>query len=171
MKYLELTQLNRRALTIMDRFTYIGQVLYRNITDENDDDINKQTTKLTVTGNTLLRKFSHCSLEAKLELFRSHCYFLYCNSLWLWFMVAILNCLKVYHNDVLKRLLVLPKWTSSSLAFTRHRKKRLDVIRRKYVFSMKSIVEQCDNSVNSVRQVLWDRRARPTVCTELWDRT
>ena len=54
--YLESAQLNGFALTFMDRFTYLGQVLHRDITD--GDDIGKQTTKV-VTGNTRLTKFSH----------------------------------------------------------------------------------------------------------------
>lgn len=56
----------------MDRFTDLGHVTKQDMT--NDDGIKKQTTNLTVTGNTLLIKFSFCSQEMKLKLFRSHCY-------------------------------------------------------------------------------------------------
>ena len=70
----ESAQLSGRVLTFVDRFTYLGHVLHRDMTD--DADTRKQMTKLTVTGNILLRKFSNCSLEVKLELFRNHCYFL-----------------------------------------------------------------------------------------------
>ncbi|KAG0714156.1 Integrin beta-1-B [Chionoecetes opilio] len=58
--------------------------------------------------------------KVKMELFRSHCYSIYCNSLWSRFKVATLNCLKVCHNDILKRLLGLPRWCSSFLAFARN---------------------------------------------------
>ena len=76
----ESAQYSGRALTFVDKFTYLGHVLSHYMTD--DADTRKQTTKLTVTGNTLLWKFSHCSLKVKLELVRSHCYSFYCNSLW-----------------------------------------------------------------------------------------
>ncbi|KAG0719178.1 hypothetical protein GWK47_051031 [Chionoecetes opilio] len=107
-----------------------------------DDDIIKQTTKLLVVGNTLQRIFSYCSREVKMELFRSHCYSIYCNSLWSRFKVATLNRLKVCHNDILKRLLGLPRWCSSSLAFARNGVNNLDVIRRHSVFSLKEYVGQ-----------------------------
>ena len=150
--YLKSAWLNGSALTFVDRFTYLGHVICHDMTDD-DDDIRKQTTKLTVTANTLLRKCSYCSREVKLELFRSYCYSLYCNSLWSRYKVATLNRLRVCHNDILKRLLGLPRWTSSSLAFTRHGMKGLGVIRRHSAFSMRSRVEQSDNSIiTSVRQ-------------------
>ncbi|KAG0716267.1 hypothetical protein GWK47_010120 [Chionoecetes opilio] len=117
-----------------------------------DDDIIKQTTKFLVVGNTLQRKFSYYSREVKMELFRSHCCSIYCNSLWSRYKVATLNCLKVCHNDILKRLLGLPRWCSSSLAFARNGVNNLDVIRRHSVFSLRSRVELSTNSITSVRQ-------------------
>ena len=56
-EYLESAQLNGHALTFV--FTYLGNIFNRNMSD--DDRIMKQTTKLTVTGNTPMRRFSHCS--------------------------------------------------------------------------------------------------------------
>ncbi|KAG0728035.1 hypothetical protein GWK47_033299 [Chionoecetes opilio] len=108
------------------------------------DDIIKQTTKFLVVGNTLHRKFSYCSREVKIELFRSHCYSIYCNSLWSRFKVATLNCLKVCHNDILKRLLGLPRWCSSSLAFAKNGVNNLDVIHRHSVFSLNESVAVTD---------------------------
>ncbi|KAG0715278.1 hypothetical protein GWK47_001347 [Chionoecetes opilio] len=88
-----------------------------------------------------------------MELFRSHCYFIFCNLLWSRFKVATLNCLKVCHNDILKRLLGLPRWSISSLAFGRNGVNNLDVIRRHSVFSLKSRVElSVNSSIISVRQ-------------------
>ena len=88
------------------------------------------TTKLTLTANTLLRKFSHCSLEVKLKLFTLiTCYSLYCNSVWSLFKVTEMSRVRVCHNDILKRLLGLPRWTTSSLALTRHGVQSVGVIR------------------------------------------
>ncbi|KAG0718217.1 Variant surface antigen E [Chionoecetes opilio] len=119
-----------------------------------DDEIIKQTTKLLVVGNTLQRKFFYCSREVKMELFRSHCYSIYCNSLWSRFKVAALNRLKVCHNVILKRLLGLPRWSSSSLAFAKNGVSNLDVIRRHSAFNLsRSRVELSVNSIiTSVRQ-------------------
>ncbi|KAG0711757.1 hypothetical protein GWK47_019965 [Chionoecetes opilio] len=60
---------------------------------------------------------------------------------------------KVCHNDILKRLLGLPRWCSSSLTFARNGVNNLDVIRRHSVFSLRSRVELSTNSIiTSVRQ-------------------
>ncbi|KAG0711913.1 hypothetical protein GWK47_019528 [Chionoecetes opilio] len=73
-----------------------------------------------------------------------------CNSLWSRYKVATMNRLKVCHNDILKSLLGLPRWCSSSLAFAMN---NLDVIRRHSVFSLRSRVELSTNSIiTSVRQ-------------------
>ncbi|KAG0720497.1 hypothetical protein GWK47_048383 [Chionoecetes opilio] len=118
-----------------------------------DDDIIKQTTKLLVVGNTLQRKFSYCSREVKMELFRSPCYSIYCHSLWSRFKVATLNRLKVCHNDILKRLLGLLRWYSSSLAFARNGVNNLDVLHRLCVFSLSSrVVLSAKSIITSVRQ-------------------
>ena len=116
--YPEPSQFRGRALTFVDRVTYMGHVLHRDMTD--DADIRKYNTKLTVTGNILLRKFSYCNLEVKLELLMSQCYSLSCNSLWSWFKMATMNQISICHNDVFKRLLWLPRRTSSFLAFTKN---------------------------------------------------
>ncbi|KAG0727338.1 hypothetical protein GWK47_034849 [Chionoecetes opilio] len=133
------------------RFAYLGHIISHDMT--NDDDIIKQTTKLLVVGNTLQRKFSYCSREVEMELFRSHCYSIYCKSLWSRFKVATLNRLKLCHNDILKRYLGRPRWSSSSLAFARSGVNNLDVIRRHAVFNLRSRVELSANSIiTSIRQ-------------------
>lgn len=58
-------KLSRCTLTLVGRFTYLGPVISQRMTND-DDDIKKQATKVTVTANTLLRRFSLCSLEVKL---------------------------------------------------------------------------------------------------------
>ncbi|KAG0721230.1 hypothetical protein GWK47_046870 [Chionoecetes opilio] len=80
-------------------------------------------------------------------------YSIYCNSLWSRFKVATLNRPQVCHNDILKRLLGLPRWCSSILAFARNGVNNLDVICRHSVFSLRSRVELSANSIiTSVRQ-------------------
>ncbi|KAG0712995.1 hypothetical protein GWK47_017228 [Chionoecetes opilio] len=83
-----------------------------------------------------------------MELFRSHC-----NLLWSQFKVATLNRLRVGHNDILKGLLGLPRWCSSSLAFARNGVNNLVVIRRHSTLSLRSRVELSENSIiTSIRQ-------------------
>ena len=143
-------QLSECPLRFVDSFIYLGHVINKDMTD--DADIRKQTRQLTVVGNSLIRKFNYCSQEVKMELFRSHCYSLYCNSLWSRYRAATMRKLKVCHNDILKRLLGLPRWASSSLAFAGQGVKCLAEIRRHAVCSMRDRVERSSNSViSSVR--------------------
>ena len=135
----------------MDSFTYLGHVLSSDGCD--DLDIKKQLHKITAVGNTILRRFSFCTKEVKLELFRSYCYNIYCNSLWARYRAASIDRLRICHNDILNRLLGIPRWASSSQAFVAHNIKSLDVIRRHSVSSLKSRVELSHNSVvASIRQ-------------------
>ncbi|KAG0711303.1 hypothetical protein GWK47_020902 [Chionoecetes opilio] len=95
----------------------------------------------------------YCSREVKMSYFRSHCYSIYCNSLWSRYKVATMNRHKVCHNDILKRILGLPRWCSSSLAFARNGVNNLDVVHRHSVFSLRSRAELSTNSIiTSVRQ-------------------
>lgn len=55
------------VLTVLDRVTYVGHVISEGTTEA--DDMKAQTTKLTFTGITLLRRVSFTH-EMKLELFR-----------------------------------------------------------------------------------------------------
>ena len=143
-------KLSECPLRFVDSFTYLGHIVSQDMTD--DADIRKQTRQLTVVGNSLLRKFSYCSQEVKMELFRSHCYSLYCNSLWSQYRAATMKKLKVCHNDILKRLLGLPRWASSSLAFAGQGLKCLAEIRRHAACSMRDRVRRSSNSIiSSVR--------------------
>ncbi|KAG0717713.1 hypothetical protein GWK47_007957 [Chionoecetes opilio] len=81
-------------------FAYLGHAISHDMTD--NDDIIKQTTKLLVVGNTLERKLSYCRREVKMELFRSHCYSIYCNSLWSLFKVGTLNRLKAATKNLVQ---------------------------------------------------------------------
>ena len=59
---------------------YLGYLLNK---DQNDDeDIAKQMRTLYKWSNKLLRMFSYCTINVKMEQFRSYCSSLYCCSLW-----------------------------------------------------------------------------------------
>ena len=149
-QYVKMALLNNEPLRFVDSFTYLGHVLSSDGLD--DLDIKKQLHKITAVGNTILRRFSFCTKEVKLELFRSYCYSIYCNSLWARYRVASIDRLRVCHNDILKRLLGIPRWASSSETFVSNNIKCLDVIRRYSISSLKSRVElSCNSVVSSIR--------------------
>ena len=135
----------------MDRFVYLGHIITQDRSD--DKDIQKQVCKLAAIGNCIIRKFAFCTEDVKLELFRSYCYSVYCNSLWSNYCAASINKLRVCHNDILKRLLKIHRWASSSLTFAVYNMKCLNVIRRNSVVSLKTRIEKSTNSiVTAIRQ-------------------
>lgn len=69
-----------------------------------------------------------------------------CNSPWPRYRVASTNRLRACHNNILTRLLELPRWISSSLASYRNGMKCLDDLRRHFLLSMKSNVKHLKTS-------------------------
>ena len=59
---------------------YLGFTFSMNVQD--DDDMLRQMRTLYIRSNKLLRTFYHCSIDVKLELFRSFCTSFYCCYLW-----------------------------------------------------------------------------------------
>ena len=132
-------------------FTYLGHIITSDRKD--DEDIMKQIRKLNVIGNTLIRKFSFCTTAVKLELFRSYCYSLYCNALWARYKVTTLNKLRVCHNDILKRLLGVPRYVSSSQTFVTNNVNNVDVLRRIAMNSLMMRMMASNNAlIISIRQ-------------------
>lgn len=149
--YLQSVELGGYQLKFVNRFVYLGHVITTDRTD--DEAIQKQLGKLNSVGNCIIRKFTFCTREVILELFRSYCYSLYCNSLWSNYRIATINKLRVCHNDILKRLLGIHRWESSSWTFAVNHVKCLDVIRRNAVVSLKRRIEQSNNAiVTAIRQ-------------------
>ena len=101
-------QMNNEPIPIVDHFKYLGHILSNN---KNDDlDIDRQRKKIYAQGNSILRKFHMCSVEVKVELFKTYCTPLYTAHLWTNYTnLAIKNFYIAYHN-VMKLFLGLPKW-------------------------------------------------------------
>jgi len=55
-----------------------------------------------VRTNVLCRKFSICSINVKIQLFKSYCLCLYGTVLWRWYKIGTVNKLKSAYNRCLK---------------------------------------------------------------------
>ena len=82
---------------------------------QDDDDMLRQMRTLYIRSNKLLRTFYHCSIDVKLELFRSFCTSFYCCYLWTAYKKSTFNKLRVAFNNAYRRVLGLP-WRSSASA-------------------------------------------------------
>ena len=80
----------------VDQFKYLGHRIVSINTD--DDAIQREVSNMYIRSNTLLRKFSKCSIAVKTVLFRSFCICLYDAALWTCFNVGTLNKLRRCYN-------------------------------------------------------------------------
>ena len=101
------------TLHVVATYEYLGNYISDDLSD--DDDINRQRRTLYVQGNIILRKFSMCSLEVKLTLFRSYCSPMYGVQLWWNYKKSTLNRLHIAYHNILKLFIGMSKYESTSL--------------------------------------------------------
>ena len=101
-------------------------------------------------GNMLVRKFSFAPIEAKIKLFKSYCYPIYGCALWRHSYQNSITKLTVGFSDTFKRLINVPRYTSSSLAFATNSTDHINVVFRKFAYSLMSRITASPNSIVSV---------------------
>ena len=125
--------------------TYLGFIM--NSCDKEDDTICKETRALYARGNMLLSKFGHCIVDVKKKLFMTYCSSLYCCSLWSAYDNTTLRSIHAAHNDVLRFMFHLPRYTRVSNIFVSLNIPNFSVLRRKLVYSMYKRVLASSNSL------------------------
>ena len=113
-----------------------------------DKDIKKQFRRQNADGNLLVRKFSFTPIEAKINLFKSYCYPIYGCALWRHSFQSSIRKLTVSYSDTLKRLINVPRYTSSSsLAFAMNATDHINVVLNKFAYNLMSRVIDSPNSI------------------------
>ena len=64
-------RMNDDVINPSDNVKYLGVILNDKLRD--DDDMSKHLRNLYARSNVIIRKFHHCSIEVKCELFISYC--------------------------------------------------------------------------------------------------
>ena len=100
-------KLRDTPLKLDKEVVYLGHHKCVNLKD--DSDINRRLRKLHTVGKVIIRKFGICTPEVKRHLFRARCSAAHCSYLWSSFNVMSLRKLRVYHKDILRRLLGEPR--------------------------------------------------------------
>ena len=95
----------------------------------------------------LVMKFSFAPIEAKIQLFKSYCYPIYGCALWRHSFSNSLSKLTVSHSYTFKRLINVPRYTSSCLAFAMNATDHINVVFRKFAYSLMSRVIASFNSI------------------------
>ena len=77
-------------------------------------------------------------LRQKIQLFKSYCYPIYGCALWRHLFQNFIEKPTVSYSDTFKRLINVPRYTSSSLAFAMNATDRINVVFRKFAYSFMS---------------------------------
>ena len=125
--------------------TYLGYVINDNLSDELS--IKKETRNLYARGNVLIRNFKHCTDNVKVTLFRTFCSSVYCCPLWVKYRISHIKQIHVAFNKVLKCLMNVRRDFSASLLFVSNRLSNFKMLRRKYVFSLMTRVNNSHNTI------------------------
>ena len=112
-----------------------------------DKDIKEQFRWQNAVGNMLVRKFSFAPIEVKIQLIKSYCCPIYGCALWRHSFQNSSRKLTVNYSDTFKRLINVPRYTSSSLAFPMNATDHINVVFRKFAYSLMSRVITSPDSI------------------------
>ena len=133
--------------TLFQEFCCLGDVMTADCGD--DKDIKKQFIRQNAVGNMLVSKFSFAPMEAKFQLFKFYCYPIYGCVQWHHSYQNSIRKLTVSYSATFKRLINVPRYTSSSLAFVMNSTDHINVVFQKFAYSLMSRVTASPNSIVS----------------------
>ena len=103
----------------------------------------------SVVGNMLVRRFPFAPIDAKIQLYKSYCYPIYGCPFWRHSYQNSIRKLTVRFSNTFKRLINVPRYISSSLAFVSNSTDHISVVFRKFTYSLMSRVTASPNSIVS----------------------
>ena len=155
--------LQNDLLKFKNIYKYLGVLIKDNMMD--DDETCKRMRSIYSTGNMVIRKFGKCSIECKIQIFKTFLSQVYGCSLWVSYKVTSYSKVKVSHNDILRFLLQVPRYESASTLFVSHNVNNLDALLRTNYYSLMSRV---NSSTNCIISALRTSEAR--LHSRLWHR-
>ncbi|PZC83557.1 hypothetical protein B5X24_HaOG207540 [Helicoverpa armigera] len=95
----------------------------------------------------LARRFSRCSVDVKISLFKAYCQSFYTGNLWVAYTKRAMDTLRVQYNNIFRMLLRRPRFCSASEMFVQNRTDGFHEVIRKKTASLLSRVRQTSNSI------------------------
>ncbi|KAI8427626.1 hypothetical protein MSG28_002111 [Choristoneura fumiferana] len=135
-------------LRVVQEFKYLGHIIADDLKD--DHDIERERRALAVRSNVLTRRFSRCSNDVKITLFKAYCTSFYSSGLWFQHTKRAYNVLRVQYNNAFRMLLGLPRHCSASAMFAETRTDGFHAIMRKKTASLLQRVRGSNNSILSM---------------------
>ncbi|CAK1596626.1 unnamed protein product [Parnassius mnemosyne] len=139
--------LNGMNVKRVTKFKYLGHIITSDLKD--DADIERERRALAVRGNMLARRFSRCTKQVKITLFKAYCQSVYTGSLWVKYTKRSLEALRIQYNNIFRMLLGLPRFCSASGMFAAYQTDGFNAIIRKKTASLISRVRASHNSILS----------------------
>ena len=136
--------LNGDALEYVDSVKYLGVVLSQDMKD--DADMSRHLRSFYARSNVIFRKFHHCSASIKVNLIKTYCA-PYCSQLWVNHTKCSYNKLRVAYNNAYRRVLGYVKSDSASNMFVNNQVKNFDAYNRHLIYSLRSRILNCENSI------------------------
>ena len=147
-RYSKSVRLGNEELGFVEEFRYLGHVMTADCRD--DKDIKKQFRRQNAVGNMLVRKFWFALIEAKIQLLKSYCYPIYGCSLWRHSYQNSFRKLTVRFSDTFKRLINVPRYTSSSLTFAMNSTDHINVVFHKFASLMRRVTTSSNSIVTGI---------------------
>lgn len=144
-------KLNDIVLQWTDKQKYLGVFLMSDNTD--GEDLNRQLRAIYAKGNLLLRKFQHCTVDVKINLFKTYFSNFYCDQLWCNFKLIELQKVKTAFNNIFRFLMKMPKGIVLSITnkFVSCNIDSFDIVLRKSIVNLRERLMCSNNSlVNSL---------------------
>ena len=138
-------RLSQEVIAVVDDFKYLGHFLSSNMKD--DKDIERQRRKIFMQGNTLVRKFYMCSLDVKIELFRSYCSSMYTSQLWTRYTANAIRRLYIAYHNSLKILIGVSTREHTSPICANLNIKSCPALIRNLIFKFMTRLNQSENKI------------------------
>ena len=142
-------QLYGNIIDYVEKTKYLGYMF----TNDRQDDVEmlRQLRLLYMRSNKIIRMFYFCTIDVKLELFRSFCTSFYCCFLWTGYKKSTFNRLRVAFNNAYRRILDLPWRCSASGMYATYGIYNLEAIIRKQTIGF---IGRLRKSCNTIVQTL-----------------
>ena len=137
--------LNGKSLKFVRNHIQLGHNINCDMTD--NDDIERQRRAFCVRANMLLRQCKNCSINVKKLLFSAYCRNIYCSHLWVNYHQKVINKLKVMYNNVWRRLLGVPPFSSASGMFVSNGIMSLGEVIRQNIYNFRCRMEKSTNNL------------------------
>jgi hypothetical protein len=154
--YVPPISLNGNELKNVCTFKYLGHVINSDLND--DEDIERERRAMAVRSNMLARRFTRCTVEVKITLFKAFCQTFYSSGLWVSYSRRAYNTIRVQYNNAFRTLLRLPRFCSASGMFADAQVDGFHAIMRK---KASSIVCRMRASGNSILRTITARHDCP----------